>query len=264
MTPEYTDELDTQMMKLKTLLEQQGKVLGIDFDDVLTHTNRMFRKHINLFLSKTLWHLPGLSEQDFRQKFEEANNQVFHRYGVNPNRWEQVVDLLTERFGSPEEQEVIQELKYHFANIYTDTPELKPGAIEFLEALVRHDIPFIIITHANEDWTWHKIGSTDLHNYLNPDNVEIVNEDGHKDREAFLELCKKKDLLPHQIILIEDSLRSIRAAKEAGITDSVLITNPEGWAMYTEGEVPEETHVVGDLLEITDKLVEKLSGGGGI
>lgn len=224
------------------------KLFLFDLDDTICDTQSVFNIQISKACNYLMHNSPLLSAIEWEKEIRNINDIYFEQYGVNPNRWNQVVDSLETRYLL--HSEVSNHTKEIFQDIYTTPPEFKAGAKEGLDFFKKTETPLAIITHGNKNWTWRKYNSLGLNKYLDWDDVFIVDENGHKTRESWLAGVNYFKLKAVECAMGGDSPRSdINPAFSIGIKYCFLIKNSNSWSIHQQ-EVPEQTIIINNLSEI--------------
>ncbi len=124
---------------------------------------------------------------------------------------------LSEVIGLPETpEEIIASMGEHLINTYK-TLSLRPGARETLETLREARIPFVLATATNEDYVLPTLVHFGLDDLL----TEVYTVDGlgfsKGDPTFFTTLARRLGADPEEILLVDDALYALTAAKEAGL-----------------------------------------------
>jgi len=224
------------------------KLFLLDLDDTLCDTQSVFFNQISKACDYLATHSPPLPKSAWEKQIRNFNDQFFETYGVNPNRWNLVVDSLSSKYLLP--SEVDSHVKEIFQNIYTTPLEFKAGAKESLNFFKATDTPLAIVTHANKDWTWRKYNWLGLYQYLNWDSVFIVDENGHKTADSWQSALDYFKTKASECAVVGDSPRSdINPASSLGINHCFLIKNSNSWSIH-EQPVPSQTIIINNLSEI--------------
>jgi beta-phosphoglucomutase-like phosphatase (HAD superfamily) len=100
-----------------------------------------------------------------------------------------------------------------------DAFELSPGAVELLEFLAAHEIPYTIATASGKSNVGFFFEHLDLNRWFDVDR--IVYDDGSRPGkpapDIYLEAARSLGLEPAQCVVIEDSISGVQAAHAAGI-----------------------------------------------
>jgi len=224
------------------------KLFLLDLDDTICDTQSVFNIQISKACNYLMHNSPLLSAIEWEKEIRNINDIYFEQYGVNPNRWNQVVDSLETRYLL--HSGVSNHTKEIFQDIYTTPPEFKAGAKEGLDFFKKTDTSLAIVTHANKNWTWRKYNWLGLNQYLSWDNIYIVNENGHKTAESWQEALDYFKSRASECAVVGDSPRSdINPASSIGIEHCFLINNSNSWSIHQQ-EVPSETIIINNLSEI--------------
>jgi FMN phosphatase YigB (HAD superfamily) len=210
------------------------KKIIFDGDDSLWMTRPVFRQKIKK-CSDFLARIGIMSSEEWTSKIDEISNKLFEAHGVNPDRWDFVVDQLTD--------------SYHLSNTYRDksknilseiyTTPLKfingtPEGLSFLKKI--NDVTFGIITHANRGWTHRKYQWLNLNKYIDPDDIFIVDENGHKTKESWQEGMDYFKTKPENCLVGGDSPRAdINPVCKLGVRHCFLVQNSyDIWSLHQQ------------------------------
>lgn len=148
--------------------------------------------------------------------------------------------------------EIKEEMDLLLVNYYRDDVKLKPNVIELLELLKSKGIRIAIASLIDE-----KLIMSVLKRYYIDHCFEFIqtceNTGLSKDDEKFFKLVTERlNLEPKEIVVFEDSLYSMIAAKEAGLK---VIAVEEGSAAKDEIKIRELVDIyIKDFSEIIDSL----------
>jgi len=236
---------------------RKNELFLIDLDDTICDTIPIFRKQ-NQEAIKYLTQNSSIDDNNsLENEIRDINDMLFEQHGVNPDRWDQVVDIVAKKYRlDPEESDHTKEI---YQRIYTTPLQMKPGAKAGLDFLKETNTPTAIVTHANKPWTWRKYNWMDLGNYLDWDDVFIVDENGHKNSQSWqqgLDYFKRK---ANQCAVVGDSPRSdINPAWSIGIRHCFLIKNEIQWSIHQQA-VPPQIRIIKNLGELREVGREELS-----
>ncbi len=249
--PNETDSFETLAIQTKENFDQQGvKAILIDFDDTLIYTHLIFEHYNNLFITQICQENPHINPKEFDNLFRYLNKKAYSVESVSPDRYQWIIDVLHQEHPHINFQHHLDTL----LSIYKHQPELRPQALEFIQALQQADIPLVLVTHANQDWTDFKLDSLDLRQYFQ--QVIVIDEHHYKDQQAWLDATNQAGYIPSECIIIGDSLKTdIISTAQAGYRN-VIWTNPkDGWSHYSEGEQPHNI----DIHQSFHKILNHLS-----
>ncbi|MDO8340491.1 MAG: hypothetical protein Q7T59_00780, partial [Candidatus Woesebacteria bacterium] len=66
-----------------------------DLDDTICPTRQVFRDFMSQVYDFLATHASVISREQWKNEIEVTNNRLFEKLGVNPNRWDFVVDELS-------------------------------------------------------------------------------------------------------------------------------------------------------------------------
>ena len=220
----------------------------LDLDDTLCDTQSVFNRQISLACNYLANNSPLPENNVWEKEIRSINDIYFEQYGVNPNRWNQVVDTLSNKYLL--HFQVASYVKEIFQDIYTTPLQFKVGAKEGLDFFKKTDTPMAIVTHANKDWTWRKYNWLGLNKYLDWNDVYIVDENGHKTPQSWQSALNYFKIQASDCVVVGDSPRSdINPATSIGIRHSFLVKNSNSWSIHQQ-EVPKETKIINNLSDI--------------
>lgn len=213
------------------------KVL-IDMDDTLCRTRDIFVQHERQFVEYVAASVPTRTKEEWKDIFVATNNHLFERVGVNPNRWNLLVDVMLPR------KKVGKDIRNNaleiVMNIYQTPPKFIDGTEDGLAFLNATRVDFGIVTHANTPWTRRKYNWLGLERFLDWDEVYIVDENRHKDEQAWLDAIRYlggRKLRPRQCLVMGDSPRTdINPTTKVGVENCVLIQarNNGLWSIHNQ------------------------------
>lgn len=205
----------------------------LDGDDTIWDIQGIFRKFLSESYGYLSQEVPLLSPKEWEAKIIEINNELFEKVGVNPNRWNLVMDRLSAEQNLP--PNVSGKALDILKKIYLTPPDFLEGSEEGLEFLRKTQTPFGIVTHANNAWTWEKYQWLGLSRYLSWDNIFIVDENRHKTAESWKEAFAYFHVPAEKVAVVGDSPRSdINPAREAGARHCFLINNAKRWTIHNQ------------------------------
>lgn len=126
--------------------------------------------------------------------------------------------LFIQRFGLPETMEAVaaEYKRFFLETLDADHAPLMPGAHELLDRLDERGLPKAIATSSGREYVHHMFGPHGLLDrfafVLTADEVKH----GKPHPEIFLTAAARFGLAPAEVLVIEDSIHGIRAAKAAG------------------------------------------------
>lgn len=218
-----------------------------DLDDTLIYTSEIFIRYMVEY-SRIVSEKMGIPAEEMMVALKEINDEEYKAMGVNPKRWEVVVEKLGDRFGHGK-KEILDNLVI-LMNIYSDKPRIRTGVRTMLEVLKESGVKLALVTHANADWTKYKLSRLGLWDYF--DQVVIVDENGHKKTEDWKRGMDGMGVEPEKCLVVGDNLGGdIRSGDELGARTVYL---PSPWSVYRQGEVPERTVVINEIFELLAAL----------
>lgn len=213
------------------------KRILLDMDGTICPTGKLFKIFMNQAYDLLSSRNPAVSRGMWKDEIEEINDHSFETYGVNPKRWDHVVDELTTRHSLS--HDIGMETKHIFQQIYITPLSWLEGAEEGLEFFRRTGFPIGIVTHAGEAWTGRKYGWLGLDRYVKWDDIFLVDENGHKTTESWKQGIKYFKLMPVNCAAVGDSPRSdINPAWEAGVRHCFLVEDPDQWSVHNQSVDP--------------------------
>jgi FMN phosphatase YigB (HAD superfamily) len=214
----------------------------LDMDDTICPTRAVFVDAISRVCDYLAASSKVLSRQEWEDEIEEINNAFFEKYGVNPNRWDRVVDVLAEKYGV--NGPVKTTTKQIFGEIYETPLSLLPESEVGLSFIKNSGIPVGIVTHANYNWTLRKYGWLNLERFLPWHDIFIVDENKHKTLESWLDAIRYFGLEAGECAVVGDSPRSdINPVWEAGVRHCFLIEDPNQWSIHDQPVNPDVTKI---------------------
>ena len=231
--------------------EQEGvKIFLLDLDDTLCPTRQVFLDVMSAAYDFLAENVPAVPREEWRQDVEAINNRLFEKVGVNPNRWNHVVDELAEKYSLP--SVLKEETKQIFQQIYITPLHIFEGAEKGLNFISKVGIPVGVVTHANTEWTYRKYNWLGLTRWMDWDDIFIVDENGHKTPESWREATRYFRVSPGECAVVGDSPRSdINPAREIGVKHCFLVEDPKQWSVHNHS-VDEDVKKISDLSQIAE------------
>jgi FMN phosphatase YigB (HAD superfamily) len=225
-----------------------------DLDDTLCSTRKVFQEKMGLVYDYLAGETPDVSRQKWKVEVQEVNDRLFEKFGVNPRRWDHVVDELSARH--PLNEFIKQEAKGIFESIYFAPLEMIQGVNDTLKFIKKVNIPIGVVTHAERGWTWRKYNWLDLGRFVAWDEIFIVDENGHKTSESWRDALKFYGLGSNECVVVGDSPRSdINPAWEIGVKHCFLVEDPKLWSVHNQS-VNAGINRIRDLSQIPDVVLE--------
>lgn len=181
--------------------ESQFDAVVFDMDGLMFNTEHLFFRIADEFMMD---HGKRFTEEMMAgmigRRAAEAG-KVFHTMGGMTNR---------------PIPEIMKEIKTRFyARMLTDS-DVMPGLLDLLDILNKKGIPKSVATSSSKYHAETLIGH---HGLMHQFQFVITSEDvlqGKPDPEIYLKSAHKLDLLPSKILVLEDSVAGLHAAKSAG------------------------------------------------
>ena len=219
-------------IRLSEWCSQRGiKRFLFDLDDTICPTRAVFREVMAEAFDFLALNAPTRTRDVWKADVEEINNRLFELMGVNHVRWNFVVDELGEKHNL--QVPLMNEVKQIFQKIYKTPLAMMDGAEEGLQIIKNVGIPIGIVTHAGRDWTIMKYDWLNLARFAQIDEIHVVDENGHKTSESWLQAIESFGLTPRDCAVVGDSPRSdINPAMEAGVEHCFLVEDPNIWSIH--------------------------------
>lgn len=160
---------------------------------------------------------------------------------------------LSEVIGLPESpEEIIVSMGEHLVNTYK-TLSLRPGARETLETLRNQAIPFVLATATNEDYVLPTLAHFGLDDLI----CDVYTVDGlgfsKADPTFFATLATRMGVTPEDLLLVDDALYALTAAKEAGLRTVAI------YDRHSDGDWEKASHLADFTISEIDELPKVLS-----
>lgn len=204
-----------------------------DLDDTICPTREVFRSIMSQAYGYLVDKAPTLSREEWQEEIETINNRLFEKLGVRSSRWDYVVDELDEKHTLGEG--VVDEVKEIFQQIYTTPIPMFEGAEEGLGFIKNVGVPIGIVTHAGEEWTAKKYEWLDLGRFVDWESIYIVDEEGHKTSESWMQAIAHFGLEVGNCAVVGDSPRSdINPVWELGVKHCFLVNDSKQWTVHNQ------------------------------
>jgi len=208
-----------------------------DLDDTICSTREIFKSAIEEVCDLLSSTDRSLGKDEWRNEVKAINNRLFEKVGVNPNRWNLLVDELSEKYKLA--NDIGDELRKVFQGIYLKPPSMKEGAEEGLMFIKRAGLAIGIVTHANREWTLRKYEWLNLGIIVGWEEIFLVDENFHKTEKAWLEAIEYFGLKPETCAVVGDSPRTdINPAKRAGVRHCFLVEGQDLWEIHNQPVEP--------------------------
>ena len=217
-----------------------------DGDDTVWATVEIFRGFMDDCSEYLATNAPVMTREQWRRGIQEVNDALFEIHGVNPKRWEGVMDRLALENGLPGvTRDGATEI---LMQIYQTPPRFLEGSEKGLQFVMDAGMPLGIVTHANVAWTDRKYDWLGMSRFVDRKDVYIVDENGHKTAKEWMRATKYFGVLPENCAVAGDSPRSdINPVRELGVRQRFLVRNGgEIWAVHNQPVDP-ETYVIARL-----------------
>ncbi len=226
------------------------KGLVLDLDDFLIHTNPLY---VMAFkdIAKTLSFGHLLTEEEIEARVWEINTEVYKLHHTDRKLvWPEFLKRIGEEFDPG--LTAMRSITESAEAIYTTTPELREGAIEFLKQAKERSLLIAINRQADREWTMFKLESTGILEYV--DEVNCV-ESGAKTAESWIVASSLLGLSPSECAMAGDSKMSdIIPATEAGYKICCWLRTD--WERALRGDLPETAIEITSLPEIMPRVLE--------
>lgn len=228
-----------------------------DLDDTICATGPVFDRQTTKAINLLATNNPIISRDEWQKEINIINNELFEKLGVNPNKYNCLIDQLSKKFNL--NSEIRQQTLEIFQHIYTTPLEMLDGAREGLQFLKKAGIPTAITTHANRSWTYEKHQHLGLKEFVDWDNdIYIVDENGHKNSESWQKALDYFQIRADQCVVVGDSPRSdINPTQKIGVKHSFLVENKSMWSVQNQPVHP-STIRIKNLSELIGLGTEKL------
>lgn len=218
-----------------------------DLDDTLIYTSEIFTRCMENYASQVAKKI-GMETSQVMEVMRAINDEEYKRMGVNPKRWEKVVEKLATQL-SHGEREIIESLDALMA-IYSTIPRIRQGVLGMLKVFKESGVKMVLVTHANVDWTYFKLDKLGFWDFF--DVVVIADENGHKKSEDWQRGLDSVATKPQNSLIVGDSLGGdIRPGHDLGAR---TVWMPSPWSVYRQGEVPENTVIINEITELLTAL----------
>jgi len=234
---------DPIFSETKRKLDELGiEAVLFDLDDTLIYTSEMFIHYMEVYSALVAERI-DVRPEEIMKALQGINDEEYKKMGVNPKRWEAVVEKLALQFGHGE-KEILGNLDV-LMKIYTMGPRLRKGVRGMLDVFRQSGVKMVLVTHANVQWTEFKLDFLSLWDDF--DAVIIVDENGHKKSIDWKKGMDAVETEPKNCLVVGDSLGGdIRPGAELGARTIYL---PSPWSVYREGDVPEGTEIIDEIFE---------------
>lgn len=197
-----------------------------DFNGTLFWDTKLHNRAWDIFLTK---YGLSLSDEDKFSKMHGKNNR----------------DLFISLFDRALSEEEIQEYTLEKEHLYQDLClktdiELAPGAINFLDFLKEHNIPFTIATASGKENLDFYFEHLPLSLWFEYDKVIYNNGSikGKPDPEIYQLAMKSIDKRPEDVIVFEDAIAGLQSAKNANVGKIIVVnSNDDDYSEWKDCQI---------------------------
>lgn len=157
----------------------------------------------------------------------------FWRLTIGRPSHEAVCVLLGRELPETEARELSRRKQQHYLRIATNGLPAVPGAVQFVESLIRERVPRAVATSARRTDVDHMLGALGLLDRFDAIVTAEMVRRGKPDPEVYLLAAQAVGVEPQGCVVFEDSLVGVRAARGAGMRVIGLATS------HTEEELLE-------------------------
>ena len=189
---------------------------------------------------------------EFADRYGFELNEEIYRDQFNGRTNKELFNLI---FDDPTDEEIetyIEEKESLYRELYYDDLAVSPGFLDFVAHLQRERIKIGLATSApteNVDWVLDNLQLRPVFDVV-VDASEV--DRGKPDPEIYNIACTKLDINPKFVLVFEDSIAGIEAAKAAECTCVGVASSHEDWELegHTEHVIHDFTEVRGLLLRL--------------
>jgi len=243
--------IERELLFRKWLEKKQVDELIFDLDGTISNTYPPFlgiyRMAMEIFAVEY-----GNKHDTAIEALERLNKESFNIKGVNPNRWEWILDQTELELGSVN-KEVKKCALEKFGEMYKVPLEMIPGAEETLLFVRKTEHKPRIVTLANEPWSRKKYNWM-LREIMPWEDVYIVDENGRKGPEQWMRSMEYFRVEPERVMVVGDSYSSdIAPCEKIGVRTRVLVRNQySDWGSLQESEKDSDTYLINDIKQLMD------------
>lgn len=250
------ETINLSPIERKLLFKEWCKQNGVkqflfDGDDTLWGIVELFRNSM-AECYRYLASCTSTPKEEWETKIQQINDKYFEIYGVNPERWEHVMNTLAEQNNLTDTVR-LSSLSI-LGKIYQSPPRFSPDTEEALDFLKKTGVPIGVVTHANYEWTRKKFHWLSLSRFFNWEDIYIIDENGHKTEESWRQAIKYFGCQPNEVAVVGDSPRSdINPAQIAGVKHLFLFEpSTPIWSIHNQPIDPEVVRIkrISDLINL--------------
>lgn len=225
------------------------KAVLFDLDDTLVQTHKIFDSNM-LYFSDAVASALNIDSKEVFSILGKINNEEYRRHGVDPKRWNIVLERLGQELGN---SSVVDNYSHLINHIYQEEPEIIEGVHPLLSSLQKSNFLIGQVTHGETDWSLRKNDQAGITSYF--DVIVTASVYGSKTKEHWLKAIDLLGVSPEECLIIGDNLKGdTLPAIEIGAR-AFALTSP--WAVYREGEFPDQAvplKSISDFWDAVDKL----------
>lgn len=258
MQVENLSTIEKELWWKKACDDYGVKMVLTDGDDTLWYASEIFVRQMNKCAKYLSITTNGFRvEEKWLDELKVINDGMFERYGVHPERWEEVMDIVGKNgnLSANQRETALETLN----QIYKEKPRIMPGARQMLDFMKRTGTKVGLVTHAEPEWTKNKLRWLGFNNYFDWDDVYLVEARGHKTKDSWKAAMDFFGESPIECLVLGDSPRTdINPVQEIGVRPerSFLIENGARWRAHNR-PVDQRTNLIGYPNEMIDVVVER-------
>lgn len=208
--------------KLKSwLIYNEIEAVIFDLDDTLVETNTIFNYQKREFGKLLKNKLPNIKVKYISKKIKEIDLRAFKKYGSKRiGRWNTFIFDIC-KFFKLNYFYILKNSWNIFGKIYTIRPNIKKGAVDFLNIVNSVNIPMYLLTNSNKKWAKFKLDKTGLSIFFK--KIYAMGKINKSPKDWYF-VIKKNKLNLNKVLVVGDSLdNDILPAISIGINKIIWV-----------------------------------------
>lgn len=232
--PFLASSIEQELGLKKWCSKNEIEMFLFDMDDTLCKTNCIFENKFEKCGDYLSDNVGILSREQWENEIKTINNEQFEKNSVNRKISILTIEQLGIKYGL--NSYIQNRSKKILAETYKVHPKFTKGAEKGLDFLTKSGIRKGVVTHANREWSLEKFGWLGLNRFFDWENdVFIVDENGHKTKESWLEAMNYFKVKPENCVVIGDSPRAdINPASSLGVRHCFLKNSNVVWSVHQQ------------------------------
>ena len=171
-----------------------------------------------------------------------------------------LIELFQQLVGeNPIDFDYIEKLAFQKYNVKLTNPTLRKGVKQFLEEAKQLNLKIGLASSSSEKWVKSYLEKLDILHYFEVINTKDVVRKIKTDPELYIKTVNDLNLLPTEVMALEDSLNGLTAAKGAGISCVIVPNDVTRHMEFTTHDYHLHSMEDESLSEVLNNVFSKMS-----